>query len=168
MRQEKPSGFEFRVGLERDPVPAERDVVQLVVLVVALQGRGERIALLCMDRCAYMGRAHGRSTGERSDPRAEAGDRVEPVGPGPCGPCRCGSWYTNRSVYASRAGVKILGFSTAHKLLRSLSRIFHGVMGGPGAHIHVEELRSSRVSGLMTLNKSKTKVFSCFGSDDSQ
>jgi hypothetical protein len=135
---------------------------------VALQGRGERIALLCMDRCAYMGRAHGRSTGERSDPRAEAGDRVEPVGPGPCGPCRCGSWYTNRSVYASRAGVKILGFSTAHKLLRSLSRIFHGVMGGPGAHIHVEELRSSRVSGLMTLNKSKTKVFSCFGSDDSQ
>jgi hypothetical protein len=38
---------------------------------VALQGRGERVVLCVMHRHTRMGRAHGRSTGERVCARVE-------------------------------------------------------------------------------------------------
>jgi len=38
-----------RIGLDRDPVAAERDIVQLAVLVVAPDRHGERVVLCVMD-----------------------------------------------------------------------------------------------------------------------
>ena len=46
MRFEKPSGFEFRVRLHRDPAAADRHVIQLAVRVVALQRGRERAGLI--------------------------------------------------------------------------------------------------------------------------
>ena len=47
-----------RVGLDRDPVPAERHVVQLAVRVVAPDRCGERVVRRVMCRCARVGRCH--------------------------------------------------------------------------------------------------------------
>jgi len=44
-----------RVGLDRDPVAAERDIVQFAVRVVAPDRYGERVVLYVMDRCARVG-----------------------------------------------------------------------------------------------------------------
>ena len=143
MRQEKPSGFEFRVGLQRDPVPAERDVVQLAACIMAPDRCGVRVALLRVHRHARVGRIHGRSTGERSDPGSKTDvffcfgsltlNTLKPAivlnrwVPVPAVPAVAGSWYTNRSVYASRAGVKILRiFNCSQTASQSVSHFPRG------------------------------------------
>ncbi len=53
-----------RVGLERDPVAAEHEIVQLAVCIMAPERCGERVVLCVMDRCACMGCSNGGGCGE--------------------------------------------------------------------------------------------------------
>ena len=104
-----------RVGLERDPVTAEREVIQLAVWVVAPEGCTEGLGLGVPHCGPAVCCGEGGACEQCSGPGVEPGDGVEPAGVVAYGRC-----------------VYVLVNDPGRVALPDL---FHGVMGNPGSHI---------------------------------